>query len=91
VLPVWMLLLPRDYLSTFMKIGAVFLLAAGILFVLPPLQMPAVTRFVDGTGPVFAGSSFIRTSLPSLLRQRSDSLIASGTTPKMLRRETDAG
>ena len=57
VLPVWMLLCPRDYLSTFMKIGTILLLAVGILLVLPPLQMPAVTRFIDGTGPVFAGQA----------------------------------
>jgi carbon starvation protein len=58
VLPVWMLLCPRDYLSTFMKIGTILLLALGILLVLPPLRMPAVTRFVDGTGPIFAGKLF---------------------------------
>jgi carbon starvation protein len=58
VLPVWMLLCPRDYLSTFMKIGTILLLAVGILLVLPPLKLPAVTQFVDGTGPVFAGKLF---------------------------------
>src|SRR5262249_54160234 len=58
VLPVWMLLAPRDYLSTFMKIGTVVALAIGILLVLPPIRMPAVTRFVDGTGPIFAGKLF---------------------------------
>src|SRR5918995_1147278 len=58
VLPVWMLLCPRDYLSTFMKIGTILLLALGILLVLPPLKMPAVTQFVDGSGPVFAGKLF---------------------------------
>ncbi|HKV74238.1 MAG TPA: carbon starvation CstA family protein [Gemmatimonadales bacterium] len=92
VLPVWMLLLPRDYLSTFMKIGAVLLLAAGILVVLPPLQMPAVTRFVDGTGPVFAGKLFPFAFITIACGAISGfhALIASGTTPKMLRRETDA-
>ena len=58
VLPVWMLLAPRDYLSAFVKIGVVVALALGILIVLPPLQMPAITRFADGTGPVFAGKIF---------------------------------
>ena len=58
VLPVWMLLLPRDYLSTFMKIGTIVLLALGILLVLPPIRMPALTQFIDGTGPVFAGKIF---------------------------------
>src|SRR3989441_731397 len=58
VLPVWMLLAPRDYLSTFMKVGTVIALALGILIVLPPLRMPAVTKFVDGTGPIFAGKLF---------------------------------
>jgi carbon starvation protein len=92
VLPVWMLLLPRDYLSTFMKIGAVILLAAGILFMLPPLQMPAVTRFVDGTGPVFAGKLFPFAFITIACGAISGfhSLIASGTTPKMVRRESDA-
>ena len=58
VLPVWMLLCPRDYLSTFMKIGTILLLALGIVLVLPPLKLPAVTPFIDGTGPVFAGKLF---------------------------------
>src|SRR5260221_12391830 len=58
VLPVWLLLAPRDYLSTFLKIGTITLLAVGILIVRPDLQMPAVTKFVDGTGPVWAGSLF---------------------------------
>src|SRR5436190_16803969 len=58
VLPVWLLLAPRDYLSTFLKIGTIALLAIGIIIVRPDLQMPAVTRFIDGTGPVWAGSVF---------------------------------
>ena len=58
VLPVWLLLAPRDYLSAFMKIGTIVVLGAAILFVMPPLQMPAVTQFIDGTGPVFAGKLF---------------------------------
>ena len=56
-LPVWLLLAPRDYLSTFLKIGTIVALAIGIFFVAPTLQMPAVTRFVDGTGPVFSGNA----------------------------------
>src|SRR5215210_5356954 len=58
VLPVWMLLCPRDYLSTFMKIGTILLLALGILLAMPPLKLPALTRFIDGSGPVFAGKLF---------------------------------
>src|SRR6185503_10375807 len=58
VLPVWLLLAPRDYLSAFVKIAVVLALALGILYALPPLQMPAVTQFIDGTGPVFAGKVF---------------------------------
>ena len=58
VLPVWLLLAPRDYLSTFVKLGTIFLLALGILVVRPTLAMPALTRFIDGTGPVFAGKIF---------------------------------
>lgn len=92
VLPVWMLLLPRDYLSTFMKIGAVLLLAVGILFVLPPLRMPAITHFVDGTGPVFAGKLFPFAFITIACGAISGfhALISSGTTPKMVRREGDA-
>ena len=92
VLPVWMLLCPRDYLSTFMKIGTILLLAIGILLVLPPLQMPAVTRFVDGTGPVFAGKLFPFAFITIACGAISGfhALVASGTTPKMLSREGDA-
>ncbi|HEX5387886.1 MAG TPA: carbon starvation CstA family protein [Gemmatimonadales bacterium] len=92
VLPVWMLLAPRDYLSTFMKIGVILLLALGILLVLPPLQLPAVTRFVDGTGPIFAGKLFPFAFITIACGAISGfhALVASGTTPKMLRRETDA-
>ena len=57
VLPVWLLLAPRDYLSTFLKIGTIVALAIGIVIVMPDLQMPAVTQFIDGTGPVFSGSA----------------------------------
>src|SRR5260370_16579088 len=58
VLPVWLLLAPRDYLSTFVKLGTILILAAGIIAVRPILHMPALTRFIDGTGPIFAGSIF---------------------------------
>jgi carbon starvation protein len=92
VLPVWMLLCPRDYLSTFMKIGTILLLALGILLVLPPLKLPAVTQFVDGTGPVFAGRlfpfAFITVACGAI--SGFHALVASGTTPKMLTRESDA-
>src|SRR3954453_10265268 len=92
VLPVWMLLCPRDYLSTFMKIGTILLLAVGILLVLPPLRMPAITRFVDGTGPVFAGKLFPFAFITIACGAISGfhALVASGTTPKMLIRESDA-
>ncbi len=92
VLPVWMLLAPRDYLSTFMKIGTIILLAIGILVVLPPLKLPALTRFVDGTGPVFAGKLFPFCFITIACGAISGfhALISSGTSPKMVRRETDA-
>ena len=92
VLPVWLLLAPRDYLSAFVKIGVVIVLGLGVLVVLPPLQMPAVTRFVDGTGPVFAGSvfPFVFITIACGAISGFHSLVASGTTPKMLARETDA-
>src|ERR671911_729294 len=92
VLPVWMLLCPRDYLSTFMKIGTILLLALGILIVLPPLQMPALTQFIDGTGPVFAGKLFPFAFITIACGAISGfhALVSSGTTPKMLTRESDA-
>ena len=92
VLPVWLLLAPRDYLSAFVKIGVVVALALGILIALPPLQMPALTRFTDGTGPIFAGAlfpfAFITIACGSI--SGFHALIASGTTPKLLERERDA-
>src|SRR5215208_4874234 len=92
VLPVWLLLAPRDYLSAFVKIGVVVALAIGILVALPPLQMPALTQFTDGTGPVFAGAlfpfAFITIACGSI--SGFHALIASGTTPKLLDRERDA-
>ncbi len=92
VLPGWMLLCPRDYLSTFMKIGTIVLLALGILWVRPDLQMPALTRFIDGTGPVFAGKLFPFAFITIACGAISGfhALVASGTTPKMIRREDDA-
>jgi carbon starvation protein len=92
VLPVWMLLCPRDYLSTFMKVGTILLLAFGILVVMPTLQMPPVTRFIDGTGPVFAGKLFPFAFITIACGAISGfhALVASGTTPKMLVRESDA-
>ncbi len=92
VLPVWLLLAPRDYLSAFVKIGVVMALALGIIIVLPPLQMPALTQFTNGTGPVFAGKvfpfAFITIACGSI--SGFHSLIASGTTPKLLASEGDA-
>ncbi len=92
VLPVWLLLAPRDYLSAFVKIGVVLALALGIVIVLPPLQMPALTQFTNGTGPVFAGKifpfAFITIACGSI--SGFHSLIASGTTPKLLSNEADA-
>jgi carbon starvation protein len=92
VLPVWLLLAPRDYLSAFVKIGVVIALALGILIVLPPLQMPALTRFTDGTGPVFAGKVFPFAFITIACGAISGfhALISSGTTPKLLEREPDA-
>jgi carbon starvation protein len=92
VLPVWLLLAPRDYLSAFVKIGVVLALALGIVIVMPPLQMPALTQFTNGTGPVFAGKifpfAFITIACGSI--SGFHSLIASGTTPKLLANEADA-
>jgi len=92
VVPVWLLLAPRDYLSAFVKIGVVAALAIGILVVLPPMQMPAVTQFIDGTGPVFAGKLFPFCFITIACGAISGfhALISSGTTPKLLQRESDA-
>jgi carbon starvation protein len=92
VLPVWLLLAPRDYLSAFMKIGTILFLGVAILVVLPPLQMPAVTQFIDGTGPVFAGKLFPFAFITIACGAISGfhALVASGTSPKMLRCEPDA-
>jgi carbon starvation protein len=92
VLPVWMLLAPRDYLSTFLKIGTVVLLAVAILFAAPELKMPAVTRFIDGSGPVFAGNlfPFLFITIACGAVSGFHALISSGTTPKMLSNEREA-
>ncbi|HEY1339531.1 MAG TPA: carbon starvation CstA family protein [Bryobacteraceae bacterium] len=91
-LPVWLLLAPRDYLSTFVKLGVVLMLGVGILFVRPELQLPAFTRFVDGTGPIFAGKIFPFCFITIACGAISGfhSLISSGTTPKMIAKETHA-
>jgi carbon starvation protein len=91
-LPVWLLLAPRDYLSAFIKAGAIFSLAAGILFVRPQVLMPPLTRFIDGTGPVFAGKIFPFCFITIACGAISGfhSLISSGTTPKMILRESHA-
>lgn len=90
VLPVWLLLAPRDYLSAFIKTGAIFTLAAGILLVRPQMMMPPLTRFIDGTGPVFAGNVFPFCFITIACGAISGfhSLISSGTTPKMILRES---
>jgi carbon starvation protein len=92
VLPVWLLLAPRDYLSTFVKLGTIFLLALGILVVRPTMAMPALTRFIDGTGPVFAGKIFPFAFITIACGAVSGfhSLISSGTTPKLITKENQA-
>jgi carbon starvation protein len=92
VLPVWLLLAPRDYLSTFLKIGTIVGLALGILIVAPHLQMPAMTKFIDGTGPVWSGSlfPFLFITIACGAVSGFHALISSGTTPKMIENETHA-
>ena len=89
ILPVWLLLAPRDYLSTFMKLGTIFLLVLGVFLVLPKLQMPAVTQFIDGSGPVVAGKLFPFCFITIACGAISGfhTLISSGTTPKIITRE----
>jgi len=91
VVPVWLLLAPRDYLSTFVKLGTIGLLGIGIVALHPALHMPALTRFVDGTGPVFAGRIFPFAFITIACGAISGfhSLISSGTTPKLIARETE--
>jgi carbon starvation protein len=92
VLPVWLLLAPRDYLSAFIKIGTVALLAAGLLIVQPDVQLPALTQFIDGSGPVFSGKLFPFCFITIACGALSGfhSLISSGTTPKLIDKESDA-
>jgi carbon starvation protein len=90
ILPVWMLLTPRDYLSTFLKLGTVAMLAAAVMLINPTLQMPAITKFIDGSGLVFAGPvfPFVCITIACGAVSGFHSLIASGTTPKMITRES---
>ena len=92
VLPVWLLLAPRDYLSTFLKIGAIVALAIGIVVMAPPLKMPALTKFIDGSGPVWAGPlfPFLFITIACGAVSGFHALIASGTTPKLIASEKDA-
>ena len=92
VLPVWLLLAPRDYLSTFMKIGTIVALAIAIVILNPQVKMPALTQFVDGTGPIFSGNvfPFVFITIACGAISGFHSLIASGTTPKLLANERDA-
>jgi carbon starvation protein len=92
LLPVWLLLAPRDYLSTFLKIGAIAALAIGIVVVAPPMRMPALTQFVDGSGPVWSGSlfPFLFITIACGAVSGFHALIASGTTPKLIASEGDA-
>ena len=92
VLPVWLLLAPRDYLSTFLKIGAIAALAIGIVIMAPPLKMPALTQFVDGGGPVWAGGlfPFLFITIACGAVSGFHALISSGTTPKLIASEAHA-
>jgi carbon starvation protein len=92
VLPVWLLLAPRDYLSTFMKLGTIAALAVAIIVLHPDIKMPAVTRFVDGTGPIFGGKlfPFVFITIACGAISGFHALISSGTTPKLLANEADA-
>src|SRR5688572_2786562 len=91
ILPVWVLLAPRDYISTFLKIAVVFLLAAAIVFTAPEIMMPAITRFADGTGPIFAGNifPFVFITIACGALSGFHALVSSGTTPKMVANEGD--
>ena len=91
-IPVWLLLAPRDYLSTFLKIGTILALAVGIVFVAPQMKMPAITQFAAGNGPVWAGNlfPFLFITIACGAVSGFHALISSGTTPKMLDRETHA-
>ncbi|MBC3943949.1 carbon starvation protein A [Erwinia persicina] len=90
VLPVWLLLAPRDYLSTFLKIGVIVGLAIGIIFAMPEMKMPAVTQFIDGSGPVFSGGlfPFLFITIACGAISGFHALVSSGTTPKLIERES---
>lgn len=90
VLPVWLLLAPRDYLSTFLKIGVIIGLAIGIVFAMPEMKMPAVTQFIDGSGPVFSGGlfPFLFITIACGAISGFHALVSSGTTPKLIERES---
>jgi len=92
VLPVWLLLCPRDYLSSFMKIGTIAALAAGVILVHPDLKMPALTRFAGGGGPIIPGKlyPFVFVTIACGAISGFHALVGSGTTPKMINRESDA-
>ena len=92
VLPVWLLLAPRDYLSTFMKIGTIAALCVALMILQPEVKMPAVTQFVDGTGPIFGGKlfPFVFITVACGAISGFHALVASGTTPKLLTNEIDA-
>ena len=91
VMPVWLLLAPRDYLSTFMKLGTIILLALAIVWLRPEIKMPALTQFVDGSGPIFGGAlfPFVFITIACGAISGFHALIASGTTPKLLSNERD--
>ncbi|MDY5616120.1 MAG: carbon starvation CstA family protein [Helicobacter sp.] len=92
ILPVWFLLAPRDYLSTFLKIGVIVLMGLGILIVRPDVQFPSITKFIDGSGPVFSGQffPFLFITIACGAISGFHALISSGTTPKMLEKESHA-
>ncbi|MBM9539059.1 carbon starvation CstA family protein, partial [Desulfobulbus alkaliphilus] len=91
VLPVWLLLLPRDYLSTFLKVGTILALAIGIIFVMPHFNMPPFTKFVEGGGPIVGGPviPFIFITIACGALSGFHATIGTGTTPKMIGREHD--
>ncbi len=92
LLPVWLILAPRDYLATFLKIGVIVGLALGIVVLNPELKMPAMTQYIDGTGPLWKGAlfPFLFITIACGAVSRFHALISSGTTPKLLANETDA-
>ena len=89
ILPVWLLLAPRDYLSTFLKLGTVALLAIAILLMHPQIKMPAITQFVDGNGPLFGGKvfPFVFITIACGAVSGFHALVSSGTTPKLIGNE----